>query len=60
MGIDANYAIRVANISRTALNSSTVFDDGAADLLTGDAGQNWFFTGTGDRITDKVVGKKGR
>ena len=36
--------------------SATVFDDGAADVLTGSAGQDWFFanldTGVRDRITD--------
>ena len=30
----------------------TVFDDGSADTLTGGQGQDWFFPGTGDTITD--------
>jgi hypothetical protein len=35
------------------LNSTTVFDDGVADVLTGDKGQDWFFgssTGAADTI----------
>ena len=39
--------------------TATVFDDNAADLLTGSAGTDWFFatlTGSGvlDRITDQA------
>jgi hypothetical protein len=30
----------------------TVFDDGVADNQTGGLGLDWFFTGTGDAITD--------
>jgi Ca2+-binding RTX toxin-like protein len=58
-----SYTVRVANIrsgARTggfALNSGTVHDDGAADVLTGNAGQDWFFAGLGDRITDRVTKK---
>ncbi|HEY2413809.1 MAG TPA: right-handed parallel beta-helix repeat-containing protein [Pirellulaceae bacterium] len=36
------------------LNGGTVFDDGAADTLTGSAGQDWFFTGIRDKIKDKA------
>jgi Ca2+-binding RTX toxin-like protein len=59
-----SYTARVANIGSGAktggfaLNSGTVQDDGAADLLTGLAGQNWFFAGIGDRITDKAPGRR--
>jgi hypothetical protein len=36
---------------------TTVFDDGAADVLTGSSGQDWFFAnlsggGVLDRLTD--------
>jgi parallel beta-helix repeat protein len=69
---DEDYATRVANIQGTGsggtfsgrLNGSTflqanatVIDDGAADVLTGNSGQDWFwanFKGSGvlDKITD--------
>ena len=55
-----SYTVRVANIRSGArsggfaLNSGTVLDDGANDLLSGNAGQDWFFAGIGDRITDKA------
>ena len=35
-----------------ALNPSTVFDDGANDVLTGGAGKDWFLFGNGDLLTD--------
>jgi Ca2+-binding RTX toxin-like protein len=65
-----DYSTRIANLQGTGtgprLNGSfyliasgpgrTVFDDGAVDVLTGGAGQDWFFANlTGDvkdRITD--------
>jgi Ca2+-binding RTX toxin-like protein len=41
------------------LNPTTVFDDGAADLLTGGAGQDWFFFNpTQDTITDHQPAEK--
>lgn len=59
-GVD--YVTRVAHIDGTLggglntafhLNSTTVQDDGgAADTLTGGAGQDWFLTSTGDSVTD--------
>jgi hypothetical protein len=36
-----------------ALNRTTVFDDGNYDLLTGAAGNDWFFTGFKDKITNR-------
>lgn len=50
-----SYAPRVNNLGNGPfrLNSATVFDDGAADLLTGAAGFDWFFTGANDKITDR-------
>ena len=55
-----SYAVRVANIRSGATtggfaqNSGTVQDDLSADLLIGNAGQDWFFAGIGDRIMDKA------
>jgi Ca2+-binding RTX toxin-like protein len=54
-----SFTVRVANISSGvrsggfALNSGTVQDDGATDILTGLAGQNWVFAGMGDQLTGK-------
>jgi PKD repeat protein len=57
-----NYNHRTGHIAGTLagggnvpnfLNSTTVFDDGVADVLTGDKGQDWFFgssTGAADTI----------
>jgi hypothetical protein len=36
------------------LNSGTVLDDGAADTLFGDIGQDWFFIGSRDNIRDRA------
>jgi Ca2+-binding RTX toxin-like protein len=51
---DLTYTQRISNLStgQFKLNAATVFDDGAADLLTGSAGTDWFFTGPSDKITD--------
>jgi Ca2+-binding RTX toxin-like protein len=53
-------AIRIALFGEAGndILSGTVQDDLAADLLIGNAGQNWLFTGIGDRITDKAHVKK--
>ena len=58
------YATRVSNIRGTGtgtrlngsvfLNDTTVFDDSAVDVLTGSAGQDWFFFNPSqDQVTDK-------
>jgi len=56
-----SYTVRIANLmgptgglnGTTFFNSSTVFDDGAADTLTGGGGRDWFFFTLGmDLITD--------
>ena len=61
-----SFADRVANLRgagngprlngnyflKTTGPDATVFDDGAADRLTGGAGSDWFFIGLGDIITD--------
>jgi Ca2+-binding RTX toxin-like protein len=55
-----SYATRTSNIrigggaaSGFALDDSTVIDDGAADSLWGNSGQDWFLSGSGDRARDK-------
>jgi len=50
---NSNYFLRVTDQAAT----TTVFDDGSQDTLTGSAGQDWFFanllgTGAKDKITD--------
>jgi Ca2+-binding RTX toxin-like protein len=59
-----SYAVRVANLRGAGsgprangayfLNASTVFNDSAADVLTGSGGQDWFWLTTDeDQMTDK-------
>ena len=57
---DRSYAQRINNLTNggglngnVTLNTRTVLDDGAADLLTGAAGLDWFFVGSQDKVTDK-------
>jgi hypothetical protein len=52
---DLSYSERVRRLSSGAfaLTSATVSDDGAFDLLTGAAGNDWFFAGVKDKITDR-------
>jgi hypothetical protein len=38
-----NFASRVSNLRASSLNQSTVFDDDDIDLLSGNAGSDWFF-----------------
>jgi len=52
--VNLAYNFRVNSV-RSALNSSTVLDDGAADTLFGDIGQDWFFSGKGDKLKDLAV-----
>ncbi|GEM_PF-7057975 len=55
---DADYATRVGHLQgspgglngTTVLTKDTVFDDGVRDVLSGDAGQDWFFAGAGDAL----------
>jgi Ca2+-binding RTX toxin-like protein len=67
---DESYAARVANLRsgvgagsyRLVLNTpaaaGTVFDDGAADVLTGNAGMDWFWANLPqDTITDRAPGE---
>jgi Ca2+-binding RTX toxin-like protein len=58
---DADYATRVAHLMGTlpggnngtlTLTSGSVFDDSAADTLTGGAGLDWFFQSAGDQLRD--------
>jgi extracellular elastinolytic metalloproteinase len=63
---DADYATRVAHLrgdlagglnGTYLLNSTTVFDDGAADALTGGSGTDWFWAGLGDVIRGRKAGE---
>ncbi|MBX9579112.1 MAG: right-handed parallel beta-helix repeat-containing protein [Gemmataceae bacterium] len=58
---DRVYAITTTGVgagNAVKLNDATVVDDGAADVLTGSAGRDWFLAnldgdgGTRDRVTD--------
>jgi hypothetical protein len=54
---DLSYAQRINKLSSgpLALNSTTVFDDGTFDQLTGAAGDDWFFIGANDKTTDRRI-----
>jgi hypothetical protein len=67
---DESYATRVANLRsgvgagsyhlvlNTSTTAGTVFDDGAADVLTGNAGTDWFWASLPqDSITDRAAGE---
>jgi PKD repeat protein len=61
-----SYATRVANIHAGAglaqgyrlLADVTVFDDAAADILTGSAGTDWFLFNSDSGVTDKATDLK--
>jgi Ca2+-binding RTX toxin-like protein len=64
---DETYTQRVSNIRGTTsgglngsydLKSTTVHDDGVVDTLTGNAGLDWFFAGSNDKITDLQPGEQ--
>jgi hypothetical protein len=42
---------------RTLLNSTTVTDDGAVDILVGAGSKDWFFAGATDVIVDRRPGE---
>jgi RTX calcium-binding nonapeptide repeat (4 copies) len=55
-----SYETRVNNIrfggganGAFVLDDTTVFDDGAVDLLVGDGGRDWFWAGINDKIKDR-------
>ena len=59
-----SYAVRTETLqgtlrtNETVAGSATVFDDGAADVMTGSAGQDWFFgqlDGGDGRVKDKIT-----
>lgn len=54
---DLSYTQRTNKVSSGpfALNRTTVFDDGDYDQLTGAAGDDWFFIGAKDKITDRRI-----
>jgi hypothetical protein len=58
---DLDYASRIAHLTGATpgganglvtLNSGTVYDDSAADTLTGGPGLDWFFQSAGDQLTN--------
>jgi Ca2+-binding RTX toxin-like protein len=56
-----SYATRVSNIRNGGgangafvLDDTTVIDDGAADILIGSGGQDWFWSGPGDKIKGRA------
>ena len=64
---DETYQQRISNIRGTTtgglngsydLNSTTVHDDGFVDTLTGNAGMDWFWDGSNDKITDLQSGEQ--
>jgi Ca2+-binding RTX toxin-like protein len=63
---DKSYADRITDLRNgTGLNGSnklifgtTVHDDGAANVLTGGLGMDWFFMGAVDVITDLMPGEQ--
>lgn len=53
-----SYATRIANLrdgvgGLPRLDSTTVFDDGAVDMLRGNKGLDWFFAGPNDTLPDR-------
>jgi hypothetical protein len=55
-----SYAARISNLRagyRPLVLGTTVFDDGGADRLTGNAGMDWFFAGARTAITDPQAGE---
>jgi hypothetical protein len=55
LAFDHLTGVRAGGVIR--LNATTVFDDGAQDVMTGSSGQDWYFAniagdGVRDRITD--------
>jgi hypothetical protein len=64
---DETYQQRISNIRGTTsgglngsydLNSTTVNESGFTDTLTGNAGLDWFFAGSTDKITDLQSGEQ--
>ncbi len=56
-----SYSTRINNIRNGGgangafvFDDTTVFDDGARDTLYGEAGLDWFWIGTGDRLKDRT------
>ena len=57
-----SYDVRIDRIRRGTndippLDITNVFDDHATDVLTGGDGQDWFFTASDDKITDRNKGE---
>jgi hypothetical protein len=63
---DVDYATRIAHLNGTLtgglngsyfLNTTTVFDDGAPDMLYGGAGLDWFIAHLSGKTPDQLFGK---
>ncbi len=60
-GTGTNFQARLNGTAylKTTGPDATVFDDGALDVLTGNAGQDWFiFNATGSGVKDQVTDLK--
>jgi hypothetical protein len=44
----------VSTLSAGALSAGRVFNDAAADLLSGGLGDDWFFSSAGDTALDRL------
>src|SRR5436190_8656051 len=47
----------IGNDTIFTLDGTTVVDDGVADTLWGDGGQDWFLIGSEDKIKDRLSGE---
>ena len=55
-----SYATRVSNLRvgyRSLVAGTTVFDDGAADRVSGAGGTDWFLVGANDAMPDRQAGE---
>jgi hypothetical protein len=55
-----SYATRVSNLRvgyRSLVAGATVFDDGAADRVSGAGGTDWFWVGANDGLPDRQAGE---
>ena len=55
-----SYATRVSNLRvgyRSLVAGTTVFDDGAADRVSGAGGTDWFWVGINDSLPDRQAGE---
>jgi uncharacterized protein (TIGR03118 family) len=58
-----DYATRIDKLRNGTgglpkLDATTVLDDGAVDILLGNQGLDWFFTGVGDQFPDRLPAER--